>query len=78
MVNKFSLAEQLWSMRLNHKCDTSKSIDLKFAVNQIYSSIFKNNIFFSRSVRFHGRNPILTEVNGEKDILLSSLKHMQN
>lgn len=44
MVNKFTLAEQLWSMRLNHKCDTFKSIDLKFAVDQIYSAMFK--LFF--------------------------------
>jgi len=35
-------------------------------------------IFFSRSVGFHGRNPFLTEVNGEKDILLSSLEHRRN
>lgn len=52
MVNKFTLTEQLWSTRLNQKCDTFKSIDLKVPVDQIYLAIFKNN-FFSRLVRFH-------------------------
>lgn len=49
MVNKFTSAEQLWSTRLNQKGDTFKSIDLKFAVDQIYSAVFKNDIFFKIS-----------------------------
>lgn len=77
VVNKFTLAEQLWTTRLKHKCDTLKSIDLKFAVDQIYLSISKNNTF-SISVTFCGRTPILIEVSGEKCILLSSLEHVQN
>lgn len=59
MVNKFTLAGQLWSMRFNHKCDTFKSIDLKFAVDQIYSAIFKNNFFFQDQLGFMEEIPSL-------------------
>lgn len=59
-------------MRLKHK-----TCGLKFAVDQIYPAFFF--LFFPpQDQLFHGRSPIFTEANGEKQIPLSPLGRMQH